>query len=208
MPLTVARLVQIFPQARPRAGQFVAPLNAAMLAYGITTPARQAAFLGQIGHESAGLSRLVESFAYRSALRLQEQFRRAFANFADACAVFDQGAQAIANRVYAGRNGNGDEASGDGWRYRGRGLIQITGRANYAAAGAALGLDLLSRPELLEQAEHACHASAWWWQAHGCNALADAGDARALTRRINGGLNGLDERIALMARAATLLRAA
>ncbi|WP_275472412.1 glycoside hydrolase family 19 protein, partial [Pseudomonas aeruginosa] len=89
--------------------------------------------------------------------------------------------RAIANNAYASRNGNGDEASGDGWRYRGRGLLQITGRANYRAAGAGLGQPLEQEPELLEQPEFAALSAAWWWASHGLNDLADRGEFAAIT---------------------------
>ncbi|MDV7395544.1 glycoside hydrolase family 19 protein, partial [Arthrospira platensis SPKY1] len=98
---------------------------------------------------------------------------------------------------YAGRLGNGSAGSGDGWRYRGRGLIQITGRANYEASGAALGVDLIDAPELLEWQHLAALSAAEWWHRHGCNQLADTGDLAAVTRKVNGGLTGLDDRLRL-----------
>ncbi|HHG5650489.1 TPA: glycoside hydrolase family 19 protein, partial [Pseudomonas aeruginosa] len=113
--------------------------------------------------------------------------------------------QAIANNTYALRNGNGDEASGDGWRYRGRGLLQITGRSNYRAAGAGLGQPLEAEPELLEQPEWAALSAAWWWSTRGLNELADQGEFATITRRINGGLNGQAERLALWERAKAVL---
>ncbi|MCO2454033.1 glycoside hydrolase family 19 protein, partial [Pseudomonas aeruginosa] len=113
--------------------------------------------------------------------------------------------RAIANNAYASRNGNGDEASGDGWCYRGRGLLQITGRANYRAAGAGLGQPLEQEPELLEQPEWAAISAAWWWASHGLNDLADRGEFAAITRRINGGTNGQAERLALWERAKAVL---
>lgn len=96
----------------------------------------------------------------------------------------------IANRVYAGRMGNGPESSGDGWRYRGRGLIQLTGRDNHRAVGLALGLPLVEQPELLEQAEHAAQSAAWWWAKHGMNELADAGRIQDIGSVINTGQPG------------------
>ena len=170
--LTLAQLVAIMPYARPRAATFIAPLNAAMLEFGITTPARQASFLSQVGHESGSLAYLRE----------------------------------LASGVaYEGRRDLGNTWPGDGVRYKGRGLIQITGRANYAACGKALGLDLLARPELLEQIVNACRSAGWFWQANGLNALADAGDQVRVTRRVNGGTNGLTERLALFAAAQRVL---
>lgn len=98
--------------------------------------------------------------------------------------------------AYEGRKDLGNVQAGDGVRFRGRGLIQVTGRSNYAACGKALGLDLLAQPALLEQTVNACRSAGWFWQSHGLNALADAGDQVAVTRRINGGANGMAERLA------------
>ena len=113
----------------------------------------------------------------------------------------------IANITYAGRMGNGTAGSGDGWRYRGRGLIQITGRANYEASGAALGVDLIDAPELLEWPHLAAMSSAEWWSRNGCNILADTGDMAAVTRKVNGGLTGLDDRLKLYSAAMTYMGA-
>ncbi|WP_354004576.1 glycoside hydrolase family 19 protein [Janthinobacterium kumbetense] len=100
-------------------------------------------------------------------------------------------------QAYEGRAGLGNTQRGDGVRFRGRGLLQVTGRVNYAACGKALGLDLLGQPELIEQTVNACRSAGWFWQTRGLNALADAGDQERVTRRINGGVNGLAERLAL-----------
>ena len=170
--LTLAQLVAIMPFARTRAATFLAPLNAAMLEFGITTPARQASFLSQVGHESGSLAYVREL---------------------------------ASGAAYEGRRDLGITWPGDGVRYKGRGLIQITGRANYAACGKALGLDLLARPELLEQIVNACRSAGWFWQSNGLNALADAGDQVRVTRRVNGGTNGLTERLALFAAAQRVL---
>jgi hypothetical protein len=106
----------------------------------------------------------------------------------------------IGERAYGGRMGNGPEGSGDGFKFRGRGIIQITGRENYGKAGTALGLNLLEHPELLEEPEAACASAGWYWSTHDCNALADAGDFEGITRRINGRLNGLADRKAWLAK--------
>jgi len=119
-----------------------------------------------------------------------------------ACTV-EQGANA--GVAYEGRADLGNTQPGDGVRFKGRGLIQITGRSNYAAAGKALGLDLLNHPELLEETSNAARSAAWWWSAHGCNELADSGLFTAITRKINGGTNGLSGRLALWAKAKTAL---
>ncbi|MED5615109.1 glycoside hydrolase family 19 protein [Janthinobacterium sp. P210005] len=170
--VTLAQLVAIMPLARARAGAFLAPLNAAMVEFGITTPARQASFLSQVGHESGQL-RYVRELA--------------------------------SGEAYEGRADLGNTQRGDGVRFRGRGLLQVTGRANYAACGKALDLDLLAQPELLEQVVNACRSAGWFWQTRGLNALADAGDQERVTRRINGGVNGLAERLALYREARKVL---
>lgn len=162
--VTLTQLQAIMPLARSRAAAFLAPLNAAMLEFGITTPARQASFLSQVGHESGQL-RYVRELA--------------------------------SGQAYEGRVDLGNVRAGDGVRFRGRGLLQVTGRTNYSACGKALGLDLLTQPELIEQTVNACRSAGWFWQTRGLNALADAGDQERVTRRINGGVNGLAERLAL-----------
>ncbi|MCV4287853.1 glycoside hydrolase family 19 protein [Pseudomonas capsici] len=169
MPITQQQLLQILPSAGQKAGVFVPALNAAMGKYQIITPPRIAAFIAQIGHESGQLRYVRElgNDAYLS--------------------KYDTGR-------LAANLGNTPESDGDGQRYRGRGLIQVTGRANYAACGEALGLDLLNHPELLEQPEHAAMSAAWFWGINGLNRLADQGDFVKITKRINGGTNGLAER--------------
>ena len=107
--------------------------------------------------------------------------------------------------AYEGRKDLGNVQAGDGARFRGRGLIQVTGRSNYAACGKALGLDLLAKPELLEQTVNACRSAGWFWQSRGLNALADTGDQVAVTRRVNGGTNGLAERLAFFKTAPRVL---
>ena len=200
MQLTEAQLLRILPNARPVAGVFVPALNRAMARFKIDSPVRAAAFLAQIGHESGQLLRLSENLNY-SAARLAvvwpSRFRGA-GGTPNARALARAGRpQAIANAVYANRNGNGDEASGDGWRYRGRGLIHVTGRGNYRECGEGIGQNLEDYPELLEQPEFAALSAAWYWSSNGLNELADAGQFEAITRRINGGTTGESERLAL-----------
>ena len=161
--MTLDQLNKIMPNARAKAGIFLPALNAAMLEFGINTPARQASFLAQLAHESGQL------------LYVREL---------------------ASGAAYEGRKDLGNVQAGDGVRFRGRGLIQVTGRSNYAACGKALGLDLLAQPALLEQTVNACRSAGWFWQSRGLNTLADAGDQVAVTRRINGGINGLAERLA------------
>lgn len=162
------------PYAGKRAETFLEPMNAAMDEFEINTPARQAAFLAQIAHESGSL-RYVKEIASGDA--------------------------------YEGRGDLGNTQEGDGVRFKGRGLIQITGRANYAQCGAALGLDLLAEPELLETPENACRSAAWFWHSRGLNELADAGEFRLITKRINGGYNGLSDRQAYYIKAKEVLNA-
>ena len=176
------------------------------------SPRRIAAWLATIAHESARLTTLVENLNY-SAEGLARTWPARYADMTgapNATAIrIARRQEDIANLTYAGRLGNGGPESGDGWRYRGRGLIQITGRANYEATSKALGLlgSLVDRPELLEQPEFAADSAAEWWHRHGCNQLADTGDMAAVTRRVNGGLNGLDDRLKLYAAALTYLGA-
>ena len=167
-------------------------LDSAMRRFEIDTPARMAAFAAQLAHESGQLQRWTENLNYRWA-RLRQVFPKYFTSDAQAQA-FDRQPERIANRVYASRLGNGPEASGDGWRYRGRGPIQLTGRDNYRACGSAIAVDLEGDPDLLATPGPGCLAAAWFWARNGLNALADAGDFVTITRRINGGLNGLAER--------------
>ena len=180
MSITTQQLLQILPNAGQSAGVFVPVLNTAMVRYQIVGLKRIAAFIAQVGHESGQLRYVCEigSDQYLS--------------------KYDTGS--LARRL-----GNTPEADGDGQKYRGRGLIQITGRANYAECGEALGLDLLSHPELLEKPQHACMSAAWFWASRGLNTLADAGKFDTITRRINGGQNGAADRRALYAQALKVL---
>ncbi|HEK0905465.1 TPA: glycoside hydrolase family 19 protein [Pseudomonas putida] len=187
MPITEQQLLQILPNARPVAGIFVPALNRAMLRWKIDSRLRLAAFLAQVGHESGQLRNLVENLNYSAEALVRTWPSRFTAQNAGAYA---RQPEKIANRVYGGRMGNGQETSGDGWRYRGRGLIQLTGRDNYRAAGQALGLPLLEQPELLEQSEHASASAAWWWSQRGLNELADAGRIQDIGSIINTGQPG------------------
>lgn len=188
----------IMPMCK-RAPQFAAPLTSAMSEFGIDTPLRQAAFLAQIAHESAELSALEERLGYSPA-RIMEVFGRHVSSWADAERL-SKSPERLANRVYANRNGNGDEASGDGYRYRGRGLIQLTGRDNYRLAASALHLPLLDKPEQAGDIYAACRSAAWFWFSHGLNALADTGNFLAITKKINGSTNGYTDRCRYWSRA-------
>jgi putative chitinase len=186
----------------PGAGPWAHAISAAAARFDISTPARLAAFIAQTAHESGHFKRLVENLNY-SADGLRKTWP---SRFDEATATaYARHPERIANKVYAGRLGNGDEASGDGWRFRGRGLIQVTGRDNYARCGGALGLPLTVRPQLLEEKEAAALSAAWFWKSNGCNEIADGGDFTALTRRINGGTHGLQDRVRIWSRAKTVL---
>lgn len=195
-----------------RAVRWGSVLRVSMARFEIDTPRRAAYFIGQVGHESLGLLRIEESLNY-SAPRLQEVFGGYFT--AEEGVQFARQPERIANRVYAHRNGNGSETSGDGWHYRGRGLIQCTGRSNYARMSVLLGLPLLACPQLLLEIEHAASSAAAYWRDNGLNALADAGDVLAISRKINlgsararGTPNGLQNRIDRTRRALAALEAA
>jgi len=191
--ITVETLIAAGIQPTP-AKLFAEPLAIACEQFDISTPRRVAMFIAQAAHESVGFTRLEENLRYTDPMRLARVWPSRFTGYADA-ARFVRNPQALANHVYAGRNGNGDEASGDGWKYRGRGLFQLTGRENYRAAGEALGQPFVDAPELVALPLHAARSAAWFWAARGLNDMADAGDVKAVTRAINGpALLGLEER--------------
>ena len=200
MPITAQQLLQILPNAGQVAGVFVPVLNAAMSRYQIVGIKRIAAFVAQVGHESGHLARLVENLNY-SADALRRNWPSRFD--VDLASAVARKPEQIANIAYGNRMGN--TATGDGWKYRGRGLIQITGKDNYRACGEALGLYLIAQPELLEKPQHACMSAAWFWATSGLNILADAGKFDAITQRTNGGQTGAAERLALYTRALKVL---
>lgn len=179
------------------------PLSEASARFQINTPQRIAAFLSQVGVESAGLTALVENLNY-SAPGLLTTFPSYFDK--DTAVAYARQPEKIANRAYANRLGNGDEASGDGWLFRGRGLLQITGRNRYSACAEALDLELLGNPDLLLRPLNAAMSAAWYFAAYGCNPFADTGDVRSITRLINGGLNGYTQRLAYYDSAMKVLR--
>lgn len=162
--MTPEQLLEIMPAAKDRAGTYCKWLNIAMSAYDIDTPARQAAFLAQVAHESGSLRYTAEI---------------------------------ASGKAYEGRSDLGNTQPGDGVKFKGHGLLQITGRSNHAACSQGLfGNEkvLVSSPDALSSPLLACLSAAWFWNSKGLNALADAGDFTRITRRINGGLNGLDQR--------------
>lgn len=176
------------------AERWLEPFCQAAAEFRITTPERLVAFIAQVGHESAGFSQLSENLCYNDADRIARIFRRDFdlnknrktePDEIEFARRYIRNPEKMANYVYANQGGNGNEVSGDGWRYRGRGLIQITLRNNYRDCGKRLGLDLLSNPDLLLDFTQAARSAAWYWQTNGCNELADSGSFLAITRRIN-----------------------
>jgi putative chitinase len=175
-------------------------INAALVIGEITTPLRLQHFLAQTFTETGGMLHLRESLVYSHPERLLAIFPHEVHDLADATTLVAAGQTAIANRVYANRIGNGDEASGDGWKYRGGGMIQLTGRSNYRTIGAALGLDLEENPAQLGQFTAAALAAGKFWGWKDCNTPADADDIVGVTRKINPALAGLDARKGWLAR--------
>lgn len=171
---------------------WVQAMNTILPKYDIVTPKRLAAFLAQTAHESAGFTAVRENLNY-SAKGLMKTWPARF-NQATAVAYARQ-PEKIANKVYANRMGNGDEASGDGWRYRGRGLIQTTGKANYTKLAQYIKKTLQETIEYCETVEGAVESACFYWASNDLNDIADTGDMAALTRRINGGVIGLADRL-------------
>ena len=172
-------------------GALVGSLDMFAEKYGLNTPLRLAHFLAQTAHESGGFRAVVENLNYSA-----ESLAKVFPNYFKDVDPNDYARQPekIANRVYGGRMGNGEESTGDGFRYRGRGLIQLTGKNNYSAMAADMGVSVEECAEYLETPEGACESAAWFWNKNGLNALADSDDVVAVTKRINGGTIGLEDR--------------
>jgi len=170
-----------------------AALNTLLPDYDINTVPRVAAFIAQCAHESGGFKMLKENLNYR-AVTLRKIFPKYFPT--DAMAEQYAGKQElIANKVYGNRMGNGDESSGDGFRYCGRGLIQLTGRNNYMAFAESIETPVEEIPEFLGTFEGAVQSACWFWETNNLNQWADQGDILTLTKRINGGTIGLEDRI-------------
>lgn len=205
MKLTAEQVREVFPKCSI---ELARELCKAMESARIDTAARIAAFLAQIGHESAGLTALSENLNYSAqslATTWPQRFRAPNGQPNATALSIARKPVDIANTVYAGRMGNGPASTGDGWRYRGRGPVQLTGRANYAAASAATGLPLEESPDLAALPEGGAKVAAWFWSKNGLNALADADRFEEITKRINGGLIGYRERLELRNRIVSLM---
>jgi len=194
MEIRQDQLQQILP-GNPYLDHWCEALNKILPDYEIDTPQRVAAFLAQTAHESGGYTALHENLNYR-AVTLRKVFPKYFSNdaIAEQYASQPNKAELIANRVYASRMGNGDEASGDGYRYCGRGLIQLTGKSNYQAFADSLEMAVEDVPEFLATFEGAIQSACWFWEANNLNQYADTGDILTMTKRINGGTIGLEDR--------------
>jgi putative chitinase len=204
--LTTPVLAQVFkPTPSAVLAPYVDPLNAMFVEREVNTLNRAAALLGQLGVESQRLTRMTENLNYRDPQRLDAMFS-AVRGVEDAELLITKGPMAIANRVYANRLGNGPETSGDGWRFRGCGGIQCTGRDNHAAFGASCGLGVMDVPAYLQTPKGAIEVTGWFWGMHGLNDLADQYRITDITRIVNGpALEGLNDRIALTKLARGLL---
>lgn len=161
--------------------------------YDINTPHRVAHFIAQCAHESGSFNFIEENLNYRAA-SLMATFKKYFPT-QELAQQYERKPQMIANRVYANRMGNGDEASGDGWRYRGRGLIQLTGRDNYTFFAGSLGIPIEEAADYMATFEGAAQSACFFWEQNKLNRFADANDVKGLTRAINGGFIGLEDRI-------------
>jgi putative chitinase len=173
------------------ADKWLNPLIATCEQFEINTPERIAGFLSQIAHESAGFSATRENLNY-SAEALCRVWPSRFN--AENCQEYARNPEKIANKAYSSRMGNGPEESGDGAKFLGRGLIQLTGKDNYSRFSAATGVDVVENPELVAEPEMAALSAGWFWSTNGLNALADNRDVVAMTKKINGGTHGLDDR--------------
>lgn len=208
MILTDAVFRQIFPKMEPSVCD---PLNRTLADYHIDTRDQCAAFLAQVGHECADLTRLVENLNY-SAQGLANTWPGRFRNpdkKPNAMAFeLEHKPEAIANHVYASRMGNGNVASGEGWKYRGRGAFMTTGKTNYNDTGRAIGLNLIDNPEQLQAPANALEAAGWFWNRYALNNAIDRGDFRKTTQIINGGQIGADDRQARYLRVLGFLKGA
>jgi putative chitinase len=192
MQITREQLAQIIPK-NPYIDQWCDALNKLLPDYGIDTPQRVAAFIAQCAHESGNFVFLKENLNYR-AESLMRTWPRHFPTM-DIATQYARQPERIANRAYANRMGNGDEASGDGWRYAGKGLIQLTGKNNYSAFAESIETPVEEIPAYLETFEGAVQSACWFWESNNLNQFADNNDILTMTKRINGGTIGLEDRM-------------
>lgn len=183
--------------------QWVDALNETFVRFDIMNPLRKAAFIGQAGHESGNFTKLSEGLSY-SAERLMVIWPKRFPNM-EIAQKYARNPKALANNVYANRMGNRDEASGDGFRFSGAGLFQLTGHANFYHAGKALGEDFVMKPELVKTPRFAALTAGWFWDTHKLNKYADSQDYKTMTKKINGGFIGLADREKHIAHALSVL---
>jgi len=165
--------------------------------FDISTSARQACWIGQCGHECGNFKIMEENLNYRAPTLLKlfpRTPKRAWGFTPEEAAAYEKQPQRIANRIYGNRMGNRDEASGDGFRFRGSGFLQLTGHSNFYHAGQALGVDFVMEPELVRTPKYAAMTAGWFWQTHRLNQSADNGDYLTMTKKINGGTIGLEDR--------------
>ena len=195
MKITREQLSQIIPK-NPYVDQWCSALNQLLPDYGIDTPQRVAAFLAQCAHESGNFVFLKENLNYRAA-SLRKIFPKYFPTdaLAEQYAGRPNKAEAIANRIYASRMGNGPEESGDGFRYCGRGLIQLTGKSNYTNFADSIETPVEEAAAYLETFEGAVQSACWFWETNNLNQYADTNDILTMTKRINGGTIGLEDRM-------------
>lgn len=178
--------------------EWVDALNETFDRFQIDTPMRQASFIGQCGHECGQFKVLEENLNYRAATLLKlfpRTPKRTWGFTTEEAAAYERQPKKIANRIYGNRMNNRDESSGDGWRFRGRGCIQLTGSANYHHASKALGVDFIMEPDLVSTPKYAAMTAGWFWNTHKINQYADVQDWIMMTKKINGGTIGLDDRI-------------
>lgn len=185
--------------------EWVDALNDTFLKFDISTPIRQAAFIGQCSHECGNFKVLSENLNYR-AETLMKLWKSRFPTI-EIANEYARNPKKIANKVYSSRMGNRDESSGDGYRFRGRGCIQLTGHANYFHAGNACGEDFVMNPDLVATPKYAAMTAGWFWNTHKLNQFADVGDYKTMTKKINGGFIGLADREKHIAHALSVLTA-
>ena len=183
--------------------EWVPALNDTFAKFQIATVRQQASFIGQCSHECGNFKILQENLNYRAAT-LMKLWPKRFPT-QEIANSYEKNPKKIANMVYSSRMGNRDETSGDGYRFRGRGCIQLTGHSNYFHAGQACGVDFVMNPDLVGTPQYAAMTAGWFWSTHNCNPLAENQDWIALTKKINGGVIGLDDRIKQTERAVAVL---